>query len=156
MYAIRAKRGSLHRTNKLTRGCLHLSLRCGEKGTGRVVGRLTCLDTAEDYQARAWELARFAQREFGIDAGRILNLGPYRLGEGGMMPNSSLVRNLVTGAEVTYTLPPRAALLACFAQHVMGNANSWEYEERYGHLVRESTLCFSCGDWATFKDGREG
>ena len=72
------------------------------------------------------------------------------------MSKSSLVRNLATGFETTYTLPPREALLACFAQHVMGNANSWEYEEKYGHLVRESVLCYHAGDWATFKDGREG
>ena len=83
VYAIRAKRGSLHRTNKLTRGCLHLSLRAGVKGTGRLVGRLTCLDTAQDYQAIAWDLVRFAQREFGICPSRVLNLGPYRLREEG-------------------------------------------------------------------------
>lgn len=83
MHAIRGKRGVAHRTTAKARGCLHLTLRSGARGTGRLVSKLTCLDTPDDYQARAWELVRFAQREFGICPSSILNLGPYRLREEG-------------------------------------------------------------------------
>jgi hypothetical protein len=67
----------------------------------------------------------------------------------------ALTRNLRTLEERTYSCPPRQAVMAAYAQE-RGDWNTWEYRERYGANVRESSLCFYCGDWATFKDEREG
>jgi hypothetical protein len=67
----------------------------------------------------------------------------------------TVVRNLRTGQRAEYSCPPRASVLAAFAQLEAGDWHTWEYAERYGSLVRESPLCFSCGDWAAFKDGRD-
>lgn len=67
----------------------------------------------------------------------------------------ALVRHLSTGEERHYSSSPRAAVIAAYAQG-RGDMNTWEYRERYDSLVQESTLCYYLGDWATFKDGREG
>ena len=67
----------------------------------------------------------------------------------------ALVRNLATLEERHYTCEPREAVIAAHAQE-KGDWNTWAYGVRYGAEVRESSLCFYCGDWATFKDGREG
>lgn len=67
----------------------------------------------------------------------------------------ALTRNLRTLEERTYSCSPRDAVMAAHAQS-RGDWNTWEYEERYSCLTVETRLTFLCGDWATFKDGREG
>lgn len=63
--------------------------------------------------------------------------------------------------KIQYTCKPREAVIAAYAQNlrpnpsVIGDWNTWQYEERYGHLVVEGKFCISCGDWSAFKDGRE-
>lgn len=60
-----------------------------------------------------------------------------------------------------YTCTPREAVIAAYAQtlrkaggNTIGDWNTWQYEERYGHLVIEGKYCIACGDWSAFKDGR--
>ena len=67
----------------------------------------------------------------------------------------ALARNLRTGAERVYTCEPRQAVLCAYAQE-RGDNNTWDYESRYGSKLEESRMCFVCGDWAAFKDNREG
>ena len=67
----------------------------------------------------------------------------------------ALVRNLTTLETKEYTCSPRDAVMAAYAQE-KGDFNTWECEQKYGHLVREGRACYGLGDWATFKDEREG
>lgn len=62
------------------------------------------------------------------------------------------VLNLATGQWSYYfsTLPPRDAVIAAYAQS-KGDNNTWDYKERYSHLVKESERCVICGDFTTFK-----
>lgn len=57
------------------------------------------------------------------------------------------VFNASTGAEHSYTLPPRKAVLAAFAISTMGDANSWGWEKRFGHLVKKTVHGWVVGDW---------
>lgn len=51
--------------------------------------------------------------------------------------------------ESTYTLPPREAVLAAFALHTMKDANSWDWEKKYAHIVKRSPHGWVAGDfWA--------
>jgi hypothetical protein len=63
---------------------------------------------------------------------------------------SYTVVNLSTGQELIYSCAPREAVLAAYAQE-RKDFNTWGYEERYGHLLQESPLVFTCGDWSVFK-----
>lgn len=65
-----------------------------------------------------------------------------------------IVRNLATLETREYSCSPREAVIAAYAA-ARGDWNTWDYELHYGSRVRESELCYSIGDWATFKDGRE-
>jgi hypothetical protein len=67
----------------------------------------------------------------------------------------ALVRNLSTLETKEYTCSPRDAVTAAYAQE-HGDFNTWNYEQKYGLLIRERRACYGLGDWATFKDGREG
>jgi hypothetical protein len=44
------------------------------------------------------------------------------------------VRNLETSEVFVYTLPPREAVMCAYAAS-RNDYNTWQYEERYGHLV---------------------
>lgn len=71
------------------------------------------------------------------------------------------VMNLATLEKCYYTCTPRESVIACYAQHLkpssnaIGDWNTWDYEENYGHLVEEGKETLLCGDWSAFKDGRE-
>lgn len=69
------------------------------------------------------------------------------------MPKAVEVQHLVTGETITYTCSPREAVLAAHAQS-LNDWSTWQYEERYGHLVRESVHGFYCGDWGVLKTGK--
>lgn len=56
------------------------------------------------------------------------------------------VVNLATGAERVYSLPPRAAVIAAYAQG-RGDWNTWAYAERYGRQVETGRWHLICGDW---------
>ena len=63
--------------------------------------------------------------------------------------------------KIQYTCTPREAVIAAYAQNIrhshntVGNWNTWQYEELYGHLVVEGKFTLACGDFSAFKDGRE-
>lgn len=46
------------------------------------------------------------------------------------------VHNLATDETLSYTLPPREAVIAAYAQS-RGDFNTWDYEKRYGKLVEK-------------------
>lgn len=50
-------------------------------------------------------------------------------------------------------LTPRQAVIVAYAQS-LGDHNTWNYERRYGHLVREGRVTVSCGDWCALKEGQ--
>lgn len=81
--------------------------------------------------------------------------------------------NLRTGEELLYHLPPRQAVLCAFAQfpeelspqrrreNVRGellsvlrsrDAQTWLYEQRYGHRIEEGLHTVACGDWCALKE----
>lgn len=66
-------------------------------------------------------------------------------------PVVTLVFNLLTGDEKTYTLSSREAVMAAYAQEHK-DFNTWDYEERYGHLTLEGNSSISCGDWTALKE----
>jgi len=63
------------------------------------------------------------------------------------------VMNLNTEQVSTYSLSPREAVIAAYAQ-ARGDWNTWDYAKHYSELVYETTLCFTIGDFSSFKDGR--
>jgi hypothetical protein len=63
-----------------------------------------------------------------------------------------LVRNLASGEELLYSCSPRQACIAAYAQCERRDFNTWDYEERYGHLVEEASLTLIVGNWAAFKE----
>jgi hypothetical protein len=65
------------------------------------------------------------------------------------------VLNLSTQEELIYTaetMTPRLAVICAHAQSVRKDMNSWQYEERYGHLPREGKHTVSIGDWCALTD----
>jgi len=62
------------------------------------------------------------------------------------------VMNLSTGTVYSYDAKPKEALILCFEQISKGNYNTWNYN--FEQQITESKLCYSIGDFATFKDGR--
>ena len=55
--------------------------------------------------------------------------------------------------KIIYTCTPREAVMAAYAQSKM-DWNTWQYAERYEHMITEGKLCLACGDFSAFKDGR--
>ena len=49
---------------------------------------------------------------------------------------------------------PREAVISAYA-HSKHDGNTWQYAERYEHMVIEGKFCIACGDFSAFKDGRE-
>lgn len=62
------------------------------------------------------------------------------------------VMDLSTGTVYSYDAKPKEALILCFEQVVKGNYNTWSYN--LNKPITETGLCYSLGDFATFKDGR--
>lgn len=63
------------------------------------------------------------------------------------------VMNLVDMHTVRYTCSPKEAVVCAHAQS-LGDYNTWDYDEKYNHLVEEGLYTYLCGDWSVFKDGR--
>ena len=61
----------------------------------------------------------------------------------------TVVMNLATGQKQVYTTSPRQAVIAAHAQS-RHDWNTWQYEERYGHLVESGQHTVLCGDWSAF------
>ena len=53
-----------------------------------------------------------------------------------------------------YSCSPREAVVAAYAQS-LHDWNTWDYPSRYDEKVEASNLCFICGDFCAYKDGRE-
>lgn len=66
---------------------------------------------------------------------------------------SVTVLQLSTGDTQIFTCTPREAVLSAYA-HARRDGSTWDYEKRYGHLVTETDLVVTCGDFSAFKDGR--
>lgn len=65
------------------------------------------------------------------------------------------VMNLSNPTEkMHFTSSPKMAVIGAYATSKKDN-NTWQWEERYGHLVVEGKFTLACGDWSAFKDGRE-
>ena len=69
---------------------------------------------------------------------------------GGVSMSSIRVVNLSTRQELIYTCSPEDAVIAAYAQE-RGDYNTWQYKERYGHLLEEGKHTFLCGDWSVMK-----
>lgn len=72
------------------------------------------------------------------------------------MSKSVTVRDLETGKQFTYTLPPREALRACYEQS-RGNHNWWDYKDLscYPIVSSASGLTISLGDLVVVAGGFE-
>lgn len=62
------------------------------------------------------------------------------------------VMNLETGEKQIYACSPQEAVIAAFAQS-KGDWNTWDYKEKYSHLLLEGEFTFGCKNFAAFKDG---
>lgn len=61
----------------------------------------------------------------------------------------TVVTNLRTGEERTYSLPPREAVQAAHRQS-LGDWNTWSYGD-FAVVVEEGERTVACGDWAALK-----
>lgn len=55
--------------------------------------------------------------------------------------------NLSTGEVRVYSCLPRQAVMAAYAQE-RNDWETWNYEKKYGHLIRWGMSHVSCGDWS--------
>lgn len=63
--------------------------------------------------------------------------------------------NLSTLEEAHYTseeMTPRQAVINAYAQFTKRDFNTWQYQERYAHLVQEGQKAVSIGDWCALTD----
>lgn len=67
---------------------------------------------------------------------------------------SVTVMNLSNPDEkMQFTCTPEEAVISAYA-HSSKDNNTWQYKERYSHLLVFGKYCVSCGDWSAFQDGR--
>ena len=64
------------------------------------------------------------------------------------------VKNMITEEIIPYTIPPRQAVIAAFAQS-KNDWNTWNYEKNYARLVEENEFTYTVGSFSVFKDGRK-
>ncbi len=64
------------------------------------------------------------------------------------------VFNLSTGQYFHYSpsLHPKEAVIAAYAQSKLQDFNTWDYDAKYGELVKETNLCYVLGDFTVFKE----
>jgi hypothetical protein len=62
------------------------------------------------------------------------------------------VFNLRTYNEQVFSLPPREAVIAAYAQS-LGDWNTWEYEQKYGAKVRKHKRTWWLGDFSAIERG---
>lgn len=58
----------------------------------------------------------------------------------------TVVVNLDTLEERHYSLPPREAVIGGHAQMEKNDWNTWDYEKKYGHLVKFGEVSVICGN----------
>lgn len=64
------------------------------------------------------------------------------------------VVNLRDDREVTYSLPPKEAVVVAHAQQDLRDFSTWEYWKYNDTLkIEEGDWFFYCGDWAARKEG---
>lgn len=70
--------------------------------------------------------------------------------------NRVVVHNLRTGSEVAQYvgLSAEEAVVAAYAQHERRDHATWQYRERYQHLVTRGRVSVSCGDYAALARDR--
>lgn len=64
------------------------------------------------------------------------------------------VFNLATQQEKFYSCIPRDAVIAAYAQD-QKDWNTWDYYNRYDHLVEDGNYIFLLGDWGALKNPAE-
>lgn len=57
----------------------------------------------------------------------------------------------MTGEKQWYTSTPEEAVIAAYARQ-QNDGNTWQWRDRYGHLVIKGKHTVSCGDWITRKE----
>jgi hypothetical protein len=60
------------------------------------------------------------------------------------------VTNMETGQELTYTLPPKKAVINAWYQG-QGNWNTWDYDYEIAPVI-EGAKTLTCGDWYVWKE----
>lgn len=58
------------------------------------------------------------------------------------------ILNLRTGEWQAYSCSPRSAVIAAHAQS-RGDWNTWNYKDRYDHMVESGQWHLFCGDFGT-------
>lgn len=66
------------------------------------------------------------------------------------------VTNLNTGNSRTYSCTPREAVIASYAQVEKKDFNTWDYSERYDHLVKVGISHVTCGYWTAPMEAIDG
>jgi hypothetical protein len=61
--------------------------------------------------------------------------------------------NLMTGDRKLFfdATTPREAVIASYALD-NGDANTWDWDNKYSLLIRQTERCIFCGDWGIVKD----
>ena len=62
--------------------------------------------------------------------------------------------DLINQKKYVYTCEPRIAVICAYAQS-KGDFDTWEYDEKYNHLIEEGPEIYLCGNFGVFKDGRK-
>jgi hypothetical protein len=63
---------------------------------------------------------------------------------------TTTVRNLATGEEHTYTLPPEKAVVCAWYQE-KNNWNTWDYDYENAPVIEDKET-LTCGDWCAWKE----
>lgn len=59
--------------------------------------------------------------------------------------------NMREAIELEFSLPPREAVIAAYAQYNLNDYNTWDYENKYGKEVEVGNWFFYCHDWSAKK-----
>lgn len=51
-----------------------------------------------------------------------------------------------------FSLPPREAVIAAYA-YSNRDCHHWDFEKKYGHLVKKTKLTVRCGDFSAVRRG---
>ncbi len=65
----------------------------------------------------------------------------------------TVVVNLLTLEESTYSLPPRDAVIAGHAQMEKNDWETWDYEKKYASLVKFGQVSVICGNCSALLEG---
>ena len=68
------------------------------------------------------------------------------------MNQATKVTDLATGSISYYSLPPRDAVIAAFAQNERNDWETWNYTQRYAGMVRQGNYTVTCGDFTALTE----